>query len=360
MYTQIEIESMVNSIGGILIGSFKGMKIKTDFQCPICDCIYQRTPEAVIRQKQIRCNKCRYISSSTKLTFTDEYVKSEFAKRNLILLEPYINSQTNIKVRCYCGKEFYTLPVRVLNNRKKSCGRCNYPNIGDIFGNLTIVNIITGKNNGCQVEALCKCGRKVGPYDFSRIKTGSTKSCGFCHIPKIGDIFGQLTVIEVQEAFNGGAQIICRCHCGNLWGPKPCSIILNGNTTSCGHCQLLRNGISTSNIALELHKIIEKIVGHKCEHNYKIGKKYFDIVDLQNKIAIEYDEYHWHREIRDTSKREISDTRLALRHGFKMLRIRASNDLPTETEIKKVITNHFQHGHKQYALTTPGWKQMDK
>lgn len=263
---------------------------------------------------------------------------------------------------CDCGNESKGLKHGVLTSgNTKTCGFCKIPNIGEKYNKLTITKVRLNKiTREINIETICDCGNKYIPKKSCAVIGGNTKSCGHCRDAKVGDRFGNLTIIKVKTNKSGGCKVKSICDCGQETKYYDNYNLVSGKNVTCGNCKLRRNSILTSNIALKLHNMIEKIVGHKCEHNYKIGKKYFDIVDLQNKIAIEYDEYHWHREMRDTSKKEISDTKLALRHGFKMLRIRASSDLPTEAEIKKVITNHFQHGYKQHTLTTTGWKQMDK
>lgn len=223
------------------------------------------------------------------------------------LFDEYINSQTKILVKCKCGKEFKVKLNAIKTKHTTSCGRCNNPKIGDKFGKLTIIKIVPSKRKSCSVICKCDCGKKCGPYEKSVLT--NTK--------------------------------------------RP--------TRSCGNCKLMRNGTQTSTMALKLHQLVEKILNKKCEHNYNIGKKCVDIVCVELRIAVEYDGYYWHRKFQDTTKLEKRDERLLKKAGYKFLRIRSDgHDIPTEDQLRKVLTNHFEHSYKKWTITMKSWKDECK
>jgi hypothetical protein len=54
--------------------------------------------------------------------------------------------------------------------------------------------------------------------------------------PRVGDIFGELTAINVKLGERGGVvSITCRCSCGQLCTPLPGSLVY-GKTTRCPNC----------------------------------------------------------------------------------------------------------------------------
>lgn len=99
---------------------------------------------------------------------------------------------------------------------------------------------------------------------------------------------------------------------------------------------LFINGVKTSLIALELNTLIKN-----GEHNYNTGVKTsrgreinVDIALIEEKIAIEYDEKHWHKHklIYDLLKSSI-----LIKNGWKVLRIYAHDSLPTKNKLTRNI-----------------------
>lgn len=97
------------------------------------------------------------------------------------------NSQTHVKVRCDCGKEYYVPLSDLKNGRRQACTQCRSIskrtsiNKGDKFGDWTVLSEpIKGifKNN---LVYLCKCTcgniQYCKPYD---LKTGKTTRCFKC------------------------------------------------------------------------------------------------------------------------------------------------------------------------------------
>lgn len=339
------------TIREVIPARHKGCKIICD-----CDCggIYGPIKSTVVTNKQQHvqsCGKC-----------ADKYIGKKFGKLRVDKIVNYCGDGATVNCTCDCGRIVNNLKVGVLTNgNTKSCGFCNVPKIGDRYYNFTVIDVkINRSTHKLNIITRCDCGREYIPHNWYRIMSGNTKSCGHCNDVKVGDKFGNVTIIKIKPSDNGGCRAKGVCDCGKETKYYDNYDFISGKIVTCGNCKLRRNGVLTSFKALELHKIIEEILESKCEHNYYIDTKCFDIVDLKNKIVIEYDEYYWHRIIQDTTKKEKTDTKLALQNGFKILRIRANNDLPTRSQIKKVLINHFKHNINEYTITTPGWEQANE
>jgi very-short-patch-repair endonuclease len=252
--------------------------------------------------------------------------------------------------RCDCGTTV-TIPLSDLNSgHTKTYGHCNDPKLYDRFGKLKIIKIHKGKTGGAKIEALCDCGNvwKGHPYV---LRSGKTKTCGHCYDPKVGNIFGRLQIIEVYPNIKGGGgcRIKAQCNCGNFWEGKA-NILMNGNTISCGNCQLKRNGLFTSQKALELHTML----GNYGEHNGKIGKYYGDIVLKNSNIVIEYDGWYWHKDRLNEDQKRLRKLRYK---GWKTLQIKTSRYLPTQQQLDKALFELIMTNAKQRTITLPGWNK---
>jgi very-short-patch-repair endonuclease len=321
-----------------------------------CDCgnIWGPYKAAIIKKGNTKsCGHC-----------SDPHINDRFGK--LVITEVIPNNHGGIgcrvKCKCDCGNLLgpYNFS-EIKNGHTKSCGHCNDPKVGNKFSRLTVIEVKPSPGGGCSVKCQCDCGNICGPYQFKHIKNNNTKSCGHCNDPKVGDKFGRLTVIEIIPVHTGGCRVKCRCDCGELCGPYFATRLKNNRNTSCGYCQLKRNGKTTSYTALELHDIIEKILQQKCQHNYYINGKCVDIVCPELKIAVEFDGYYRHRVHRDTTELEKQDEKKIRKNGYKFLRIRSDGtDIPTEARLRKVLLNHFEHGYKKWTITMKSWKNKNE
>jgi very-short-patch-repair endonuclease len=417
--TQEKANQLDAAVGAIPIGEYVHSKTKREYKCVDCGCIYLCRPNDVRNKRCIRCYECGqkigHIIQRLKIEDVKKIIKSKGFEP---LFDEYVNVETKLKLRCKCGNEFKTIFNSIRNNETKSCGHCNDPKIGNKFGKLTIIEKrISNVGHGCKVKCKCDCGKNINKwYDSTIVRNGKITSCGHCKDPNIGDKFWKLTVIEVRHAQSGGCSVKCRCDCGNVikWNKaydiinkiqscghcddpkvgdkfgqltiievKPskgigCKIkckcdcgyitklynsytVTGGNTTSCGNCELQRNGVLTSNIALKLHDLVEKILDKKCEHNKRIGRHSIDIVQEDYKIAIEYDGYYWHRMYKNTTEKEKILDKMLKQKGYKLLRIRSGGgDIPTESQLRKILLNDFQHGSKKRTITMKSWTESEK
>lgn len=117
--------------------------------------------------------------------------------------------------------------------------------IGEIFGQLTVLEQ-SGKNT--RGERLWKCLCTCGNYTTvpgEKLTSMNTRSCGCLKTPNmIGQIFGNLTVIEDAGLRTESRVWLCKCSCG---GDKIVSTthLKKGNVRSCG---CLRSGNLTNGI----------------------------------------------------------------------------------------------------------------
>lgn len=82
---------------------------------------------------------------------------------------------------------------------------------------------------------------------------------------------------------------------------------------------------------------------------------------LINDIVIEFDSYYWHRQYRDYSEKDKRKEKAIKRSGYKFLRIRSGDsNIPTESQLRKILLNDFQHGASKRTITMKSWKDMEK
>ena len=285
---------------------------------------------------------------------TQDEAAKRFEQCKLNLIGQYVNTTTKVECQCLCGKIFFCIPKSVFSKKTKLCGHCKDPNVGDMFGRLTIVQIIKGSYRKRQIRCLCDCGNKWnGNINHLR----KIKSCGHCNDPHIGDRFKKLIVTKVIPSNYGGCTIVAKCDCGHSWsGDGHC--LTSGNTQSCGNCQLRRNGVRTSWKQLELDDLIQSL-GYDTIHNdiiwqnplNKSNRIIADVSMPNESIVIEYDEYSWHAHRLTEDKLRSRKVR---RLGWKTIRIKASKNLPTLGQLIKAF-DELKKGAKARTITLSGW-----
>ena len=93
-------------------------------------------------------------------------------------------------------------------------------NEGKKFGKLTILTRVFDGKKGVRYSCICECGT-IKNYNFYKIKSGHTSSCGCLRKHEImaGDVFGQLIALrscDEKEKPRSGSFYVCRCDCGEL------------------------------------------------------------------------------------------------------------------------------------------------
>jgi hypothetical protein len=360
--TQEQVEAQAQAVGLELLEQFINTRTKVSYRCH-CGKIFECKPNSIQTGRTTSCGCYRRKSVILRNQLTQDMAKQLAEEAGFKLLGQYEDSQTKALYQCWCGNTFMCRPSSIHRtiNRIKSCGHCNDPKIGDQIGPFTIDSVLSSPTGGCRVNATCRCGHKLLNCHPSQLMRAKTQiSCGFCNKPEIGNKINNLTIANIHPNTNGGGyRVDVKCECGGVLYNMLWSAIQSGNNQSCGNCDLLRNGVRTSYIALRLHDKIDPCRTIS-QHNHKIvadnNKIVVDIALIHSKIVVEYDEWYWHRH-----KQEHDDlrTQKLLRAGWKVLSIKASNDLPTQQQLDKALFDLIMTDAKQKTITLPGWKKKN-
>lgn len=109
---------------------------------------------------------------------------------------------------------------------------------------------------------------------------------------------------------------------------------------------LYKNGnVPTSKNEKMLCDLLKKMYGEdNCFENFALDRINFDCLLIvgENKIDIEYDGWYWHKNNQEHDKRR---NYYVLKQGYKVLRFRANNDIPTENQIKEAIDYLVKDNH---------------
>lgn len=151
-------------------------------------------------------------------------------------------------------------------------------------------------NSKTKIKVKCFCGNIFNVY-LNKLKRGHTKSCGCLALYKIkqkmiGKKFGDLLVLEFIKTDKHRAAVWkVKCDCGKI-KELSSSRLTSGNDTGCGNCKRMINGVRASREQLMIKNMLDKGI-----INYRYGKYCIDVALVWNnkKVAIEYDEFYWHK-----------------------------------------------------------------
>lgn len=110
--------------------------------------------------------------------------------------------------------------------------------IGKIYGELTIIEIDEEKSKEKRrlwVKAQCSCG-KVISVSHNALQRGNTKSCGHLNYIReniIGNKYGRWTVLEYVGNKNKIPHYKCKCECGTIREVSRANL-MSGISKSCG------------------------------------------------------------------------------------------------------------------------------
>jgi len=301
-------------------------------------------------------------------------------------------SNKKVCVSCdYCGIRFvqvyddYTSGLSKLHN--VACGSCkhtkrveinrmNYDyHVGERHHRLYI-ECFSHRNPYNQPQMFCRC--ECGGYNvsaLSNILQGRIRSCG-CLKEEAAVKNGRLRARPViyGQKINGILPIrpyedrdkkyslasICRCHCGNEFVAANREL-LNGRRRGCGDCGLMRNGASTSQVALDIDDIIQ--TQYLTTHNYKAatisvaGRRInIDIAIPRHKVAIEYNGFYYHQEIRgDRSEYDLQRATLLIDDGWSVLSIDGYKDIPDASVILQYIDTLAHTSENHLTIVMDDW-----
>jgi very-short-patch-repair endonuclease len=214
------------------------------------------------------------------------------------------------------------------------------------------------KFNHRQWLCRCDCG-SLSKHPTSSLTGGNTHSCG-CKNARLksgvkkdiaGCVFGDLTVIDRAPDDTEYYQVKyrCVCKCG-----RTCIVsypnLSSGASSKCGDCRNSKNG----NVFSKKQKSVCDMLSFSIL-NYpykKMNKRMLniDIAIVHNgeKVAIEYDEWHWHKRSLNKDRQRRS---FLIGNGWRVIRICASNNLPTLEQLKSAISSNEQ----LVEIILPGW-----
>ena len=127
----------------------------------------------------------------------------------------------------------------------------------------------------------------------------------------------------------------CACSCGRV-----CVIsypnLISGASKKCGNCRLSKNGNVFSIKQKSIYDMLDFAI---LNYPYKKMNKRILNIDIAtvfsgNKIAIEYDEWYWHRNKLDDDRKRRN---FLIGNGWRVIRICASNNLPSIDQLKEAI-----------------------
>lgn len=107
--------------------------------------------------------------------------------------------------------------------------------IGQRFGKLVVTGPSFHKGSyKFYAPCKCDCGNTLDVVADNLI-SGNTSSCGCSRITdRVGQRFGQLTVLKLDHTDSKGAWWLCRCDCGNEKVIRANSLV-TGDAKTCGH-----------------------------------------------------------------------------------------------------------------------------
>lgn len=342
--TQEQAEKRYKDLGLTLIDTYISGTEKVLTVC-ICGNQYYSIPHYVFNKDSVSCG-CYKSKRSSEVNKIDLLGKV-FGRLTVIASAPNKSKRCYWLCRCACGSEKIIPSATLLNGKTLSCGCYNKQRIsetngkdlaGQTFGEWSVLSFAYVDNNGkYRWKCRCSCGKERVVLSASLLN-GKSISCGHVRAPGqnlkndlSGQKFGKLDVIKYHSTSDSGAiRYECKCSCGRTTIVQYANLV-SDVTKSCGNCFDYRNGKRVSKLQVRL----QELVGGVLNFNYK-NTYWIDVALARNgnKIAIEYDEWHWHR---DRIEKDEERVKSLILNGWKVLTIRARNQIPSLTELTLAI-----------------------
>lgn len=283
-----------------------------------------------------------------------------------------------IRCICDCGNMVDARLDRFLHGKLYGCKQCTIDNakvpaietnIGDKFGKLQITSdrfskYREGKMNYFWVKCSCACGKACEKRltDLAHGRYLSCKDCG--EKERQAGIINKLNKKLESYLSAHGCQVILstnkvdgdvkyQCSCGLIIKRERRSLLAKmriADRDLC-KCKQIINGKKTSNPALELHS---RLQGGFHNFDTKCGNVDIALRYNNKKIAIEYDEWWWHRKL---NKRDFQKTQKLLNDGWFVLRIRASKGVvPSKDKIAWALDALMKTQTHLLILTHKTWR----
>jgi hypothetical protein len=295
--TQEEAEQKSLDVGIKMIGQYVNTRTKIKFECHYCQKIFVCNPNSIWQQHTKSCGCIQ--------TITQVQAEQKGLDVGIKMVGKYINCDTKTEFECpYCKKIFLTTPYSIWSKNTQSCGCI-----------LGLKKILTQQQ--AEQKSLNVGVKMIGQYIGAQTKTKF--ECPFC-----------------QKIF------VC----------KPCKI-WQKHTQSCGNCNTTRNGQNTSYKSLSLQKLLPICAQHNYYYDKPKSRKCVDwaFVYKAKKIVLEYDEYYYHGH---KQKEDNKRYQQLIRKGWKVIQIKAHNNIPTQEQINSALSK-IENGRKKVTITLSGW-----
>ena len=183
---------------------------------------------------------------------------------------------------CDCGNEKLVTAANLKDGHTKSCGCQHHVSkvkIGDTFGNLTVIERVGSDKKGCITYLCqCKCGKenckKEKIYSSVLLLHGFARSCKDFQIPDLTNkVFGHLTALRPTEK-RAGTNIVweCECECGNIVYRTHSGLRAGGKNSNCGCMQTeIHREVMRKSIHRVEDTVVEKIQSSKPTAGSKTG-----------------------------------------------------------------------------------------
>lgn len=128
--------------------------------------------------------------------------------------------------------------------------------------------------------------------------------------------------------------------------------IIFGAQKTCGNCGVYRNGVKTSQLALNIHHSIDPLEEFSI-HNYKTENcGNVDIFIPELNLIIEIDGAYWHK---DNEEKDNNKRKRILENGYKLLTIKIGRLIPDKEIVDKYIFDTIFY--KEKMLVMPDWEK---
>ena len=160
------------------------------------------------------------------------------------------------RCRCDCGKEAVVEGSKLTGGKTKSCGHLRKDNqsqstsrideIGNRYGELTVIEYDHSSDKGTYWRCKCSCGKEIVARG-NDLRHGKTKSCGHTRAESVrkatfkdmtGQRFDGFKVVSLDHMGQGSqreAYWKCECQCGNEFVARGSSI-RSGKIKHCPNC----------------------------------------------------------------------------------------------------------------------------
>ena len=275
----------------------------------LCDCgnIVSIRGENIQQRKNDNpsCGKCK------------EYKFSQLSElQNFYILNTYIDKEDQDRHHCTiqckdCGAIFTPRRYDLYDDFNKQCPKCKCETfkVGDIVGELELIERQVDEENHIKWLCKCSCGEELWIPGF---QLHHRATCGNHKDPNdiVGQTFGKLYVKSATNTFRGGRIYLCDCECGTTDFEVNRSNLITGHTSSCG-CLKSKGEEQVTALLNQANLPFEKQKTFKDFKRSKHGNFKLDFF-VNNVYAIEFDglqHFNHHKFVGWFSEKSLSATR---------------------------------------------------